>query len=279
MNLPNFLHLGPSKTGSTWLHETLSLHPEVYLSEAKDLYYFSRYYERGLSWYRGQFRSAGSEHKVVGEVSPDYLMTPDTPERIRECLGPRVRLMVTLRDPAERAFSSYLYMRKQGQVSTTFREACRTVPHILGEGRYGTLLGRFLPHFGPESIHLGLFDELESDPQRFLDETTEWLGISPQALTPELSRPRLPASDPRWLPLTSSARRAADLVRRHDGARLVGRVKRSSLVQRALYRPLGDDRPMLSPADLSYLRQELDQELSRVEEDFGLPLRSLWGWS
>ena len=35
--LPNFLHLGPSKSGSTWLHEVLISHPEVYFSEAKDL--------------------------------------------------------------------------------------------------------------------------------------------------------------------------------------------------------------------------------------------------
>jgi hypothetical protein len=46
--LPNFLHIGPGKSGSSWLHETLALHPEVYLSEAKDLYFFSRYYDRGL---------------------------------------------------------------------------------------------------------------------------------------------------------------------------------------------------------------------------------------
>ena len=56
--LPNFLHLGPGKSGSSWLHETLALHPEVYLSEAKDLYFFSRYYDRGVDWYRKQFRPA-----------------------------------------------------------------------------------------------------------------------------------------------------------------------------------------------------------------------------
>ena len=33
------------------------------------------------------------------------------------------RMMVTLRDPADRAFSSYLYMLKQGQQPGTFLEA------------------------------------------------------------------------------------------------------------------------------------------------------------
>ncbi len=63
--LPNFLHLGPSKSGSTWLHEVLIGHPEVYLSQAKDLYFFNRYYDRGPGWYRAQFRGACSSWTII----------------------------------------------------------------------------------------------------------------------------------------------------------------------------------------------------------------------
>jgi len=80
--LPNFLHLGPSKSGSTWLHEVLISHPEIYFTGAKDLYFFSRCYDRGLSWYSAQFRDARPEHKIIGEFSPDYLACPAGPERI-----------------------------------------------------------------------------------------------------------------------------------------------------------------------------------------------------
>ena len=79
--LPNFLHVGPSKSGSTWLHEVLIGHPEVYLTQAKDLYFFNRYYDRGPGWYRAQFRSAQREHKIIGEVCPDYLSCAEAPER------------------------------------------------------------------------------------------------------------------------------------------------------------------------------------------------------
>ena len=105
--LPSFVHIGPGKSGSSWLHETLALPPEVYLSEAKDLYFFSRSYDRGVDWCRKQFRPARPGHGVVGEVCPDYLTCAEAPRRIRWCLGPDVRLMVTLRDPTERAFSAY----------------------------------------------------------------------------------------------------------------------------------------------------------------------------
>ena len=114
MNLPNFLHLGPGKAGSTWVHEALSTHPEVFLTPAKDLYFFSRFYDHGPDWYAGQFKSAPPDSKVIGEVCPEYLWCPEAAARIHETLGPGLRIMVTLRDPVTRAFSAYLYQQKHG---------------------------------------------------------------------------------------------------------------------------------------------------------------------
>ena len=64
MTAPTFLHLGPGKAGSTWVHETLLTHPEVYLTPAKDLYFFSRYYDRGRQWYVNQFADAPAHFGV-----------------------------------------------------------------------------------------------------------------------------------------------------------------------------------------------------------------------
>jgi hypothetical protein len=276
--LPNFLYLGPGKSGSTWLHEVLISHPEIYFTEAKDLYFFSRYYDRGLGWYGAQFRAAGPEHKIVGEVSPDYLICPEGPERIRKSLGPDVRLMVTLREPASRAFSSYLYLQRHGLAAPTFIETAQQVPTLLDEGRYVTHLRRYLHSFDRKSLHIALFDDLEADPQAFLNDVTDWLEISRHAVSPRQLEAQLPAAGARWLPLAAAAGHAANWVRRHDGADLVGRVKRSRLVQRVLYRPLGETRPTMSPEDVSYVRERLSQEIAEVEQEFGLALRQRWGW-
>ncbi len=96
--LPNFLYVGPDKAGSSWLHEVLLKHPDVYLTPAKDLYFFDRYYDRGTDWYAAQFRDAGDQ-RIVGEVCQDYLFHPDAAARIDETLGP-VKVMVSLRDPS-----------------------------------------------------------------------------------------------------------------------------------------------------------------------------------
>lgn len=276
--LPNFLHLGPGKSGSTWLHEVLSLHPDVYLTPAKDLYYFSRYHERGDEWYRRWFADAGSEVEVVGEVCPDYLTVPGVAERAAATLGTDIRLMVTLRDPAERAWSSYLYLSKHGQAASSFRETMRQTPLLMDEGRYDTTLTPFVDLFGVDSIHVAVFDDLAADPQAFLDTTTDWLGIGRQHLSAQQVEAQLPASAARFGPLAAAAQRGAEWVRQHDGARLVGTIKRSPAVQRLLYRPLGDDRPTISEEDAQFVRDTLTDEVAAVEARFGLSLRERWNW-
>lgn len=276
--LPNFLHIGPGKSGSTWLHEVLISHPEVYFTEAKDLYFFSRYYDRGLGWYGQQFRTARPGHKIVGEISPEYLSYPEAAERIRKSLGADVRLMVTLREPASRAFSSYLYLQKHGLAAPTFIETARQVPTLVDEGRYATHLRRYLRSFDRESLHIAVFDDLQADPQAFLDDVTDWLGIGRQVVPARELDARLPAARARWLPLAAAAGHAANWVRSHDGAGLVGRVKRSGLVQRVLYQPLGDSKPTMSAEDVSYVRERLSHEIAEVEQELGLDLRQRWGW-
>ncbi|MGI8576931.1 MAG: sulfotransferase family protein [Nocardioidaceae bacterium] len=275
--LPNFLYIGPDKAGSSWLHEALLRHPQIFLSEAKDLYFFDRYYDRGLNWYAAQFRNARPEHTVVGEVCPDYLASPVAPARIHDCLGD-ARLMVTLREPSSRAFSSYLYMRKHGLGPSTFRRALQTYPELLEHGRYATQLRRFRGYADQGRLHISLFDDLQLDPQGFLDGVSSFLELPRVHLEPQLLAARLPASRARLVPLAWIARQTAGWVRSRDGARLVGRVKRSPTVQRLLYQPLGDEVPRMTAEDDAYIRERLAAEVQGVESDFGIPLRARWGW-
>jgi hypothetical protein len=274
----NFLHVGPGKSGSTWLHEVLIRHPEVYLTKAKDLYFFSRYYDRGLPWYEAQFRAARPEHKIVGEICPEYLRHAQAPGRIRECLGPDIKLMVTLRDPVDRAFSSFLYLQRHGLAQPTFRQTAEASPELIDEGRYATQLRRYLRHFDRGSMHIAVFDDLQDNSQEFLGQVTKHLGIAAQAIDPALFEARLPASKARWLRAAAIGRMGADWLRHNDHAILVGRIKRMPLVQRTLYKPLGDDMPTISAQDAAFVHEELDAEVAGVEEDFGIQLRQRWGW-
>lgn len=275
--LPNFIHIGPGKTGSTWLHEVLIRHPQVFMTEAKDLYFFDRYYDRGLDWYRSQFQQARPEHRVVGEVCQQYLFSQDAPKRIHDCL-PDVRLMVTLREPAARAFSSYLYQSKHGAITGSFREALETRPGILNSSRYASHLARYLEYFDRSALYCGLFDVLKEDPQGFIDPLLDWLDLDPMTLDAELLQARLPASRARSAVLARTVREVADWTRRHKAARLIGHVKRSAAVHKVLYRPLNDAAPRMSESDAQYVRDALTPEMVALEEMLGIDLRQRWGW-
>ena len=79
---PNFLFIGPDKTGSSWLYQILRGHPECHVPELKDIYFFDRFYARGLDWYLSLFDSAAPGARAVGELSHDYLFSPAAAERI-----------------------------------------------------------------------------------------------------------------------------------------------------------------------------------------------------
>jgi hypothetical protein len=274
--LPNFMYIGPDKAGSSWLHEVLIRHPQVFLTPAKDLYFFDRYFDRGLDWYAAFFAKAGDE-PIVGEVCQEYLFEPAAPGRIRSTLG-RPRFMVTLRDPVERAFSSYLYMHRIGERPGAFGEALRTRPILLDHGRYATGLGRFADEFGEDAIHVAVFDDLVADPSSFVQALLRWLGIEPFDIPDDLLAARLPAAEARSRLVARGVRDLAAWARDHNGAELVGRIKRAPLVQRALYVPM-QEKPQVDPRDAAFIRAELDAELRLVEARFDVVLRDRWGWA
>ena len=98
-------------------------------------------------------------------------------------------------------------------------------------------------------------------------------------LTTEQLEAQLPASKARFVPLAKVAKLGANWVRNHDGASLVGRIKRAPVIQRMLYSPLGADRPQIAPDDLDHLRAIFEPEVAAVEEQFGVTLRQRWGWT
>ena len=277
MNQPNFIYIGPDKAGSSWLHEVLRTHPQVFLTPAKGLYFFDRYYDRGIRWYLDQFEGARPEHLVRGEVCQDYLAHPQAAERMATSLG-GLRLMVTVRDPAERAFSSYLHMVRSGWRVGTFSEALSSCPELVEHGRYGTQLERFRSRFGEEALHVAVFDDLEEDPQAFLDALTAWLGIVPLPLDEAMREPLLPAGTARSVVVSRVVSRAAHWLRENNAGAVVGRVKRVPLVQHALYKPLAEHRPRMTTQERDAVRSALADEVRVLDEVYHLDLARRWGW-
>ena len=113
---PNFIILGVAKCGTSSLYKYLTSHPSSLPAEEKQIQYFKYYIDRGFSWYQKQFPVPNSFYDdvvnkpfITGEASPGYIPYPEVASRIFQAFGSSgVKLIVVLRDPYERAYSSYL---------------------------------------------------------------------------------------------------------------------------------------------------------------------------
>ncbi len=274
--IPNFLYIGTSKAGSTWLFNALSVHPEVYLASSKGLYYFDQHFDNGEDWYLHHFADAGPM-PALGEISHSYLSSPEVPARVA-ALNPDMRLLVCLREPVDRAFSDYLDLIKNGLYDGSFEEALQQFPRLLDRGRYATYLQAYLDLFPKDQILVQLFDDLRADAQRYADEVFEFLGVTPLALPASELKSRMPAGTPRSTALAATAKSASQLVKRIGLHRVRSRVKRSVVLRQALYRPYKDDRPTVDPALAAELRQTFADEVRELDSLLDAPVSQRWGY-
>ena len=277
MDVPNFLYIGTSKAGSTWIFKVLSWHPQIYMYPGKNLGFFSSHFENGYDWYRSRFEPEPN-HRAIGEVSHRYLTKEEAPGRIRETL-PDVKLLVCLREPVQRSFSDYLDGIKNGKMHGSFEEELERSPGLINKSRYGTHLGRYLDHFPRDQIHIACFEELRSAPDRFASRIFDFLGVESLAIPDSLRGKLLPAGTPRVRSLAMTAKKVSKLARRLGLVGLRGRIKTSPTVRNALYRPFNDQsRPTIAPEAEAYLRKLMTDEVQRLDAVAGTDFCDQWNY-
>ena len=112
---PNFFIVGGSKCGTTNISYYLNEHPQVFVSELNEPYYFCRFdvpedFERPSMIkdevkYLKLFKNA-KNHKAVGEATSAYLPCPHAASEIKKSF-PDSKIIISLRNPIEKAHSSY----------------------------------------------------------------------------------------------------------------------------------------------------------------------------
>ncbi len=212
MTLPNFLIIGAPKAGTTSLHYLLSQHPQIFMCPVKEAGFFWAYQQDihlsgpGVAKLHNRLISERDEyeklfegaagHPAIGESSVRYLSAPSAPPTIHR-LAPQARLIVSLRQPAERAFSAFTHNLRDGlEPCTSFPEAiaqdrsgardswlfCR----YLDRGFYYQSLKRYLEYFPRQQIHISLLEDLKSDAPGLMGSLLRFLQVD-ESFTPDLS--------------------------------------------------------------------------------------------
>jgi Sulfotransferase domain len=229
--LPGFLIVGAQRCGTTSMYRTLSQHPDVLKAVLhKGVHYFDMNYDRSLGWYRAHFplRAAARRPGLAGgsaltfESSPYYMFHPLAADRIAHDL-PGVKLLVLVRDPAERAYSAHAHELARGFDNEPFPRALElederlrgesdrmmqdpaylSYSHqhhaYLARGRYAEQLDRLETIFGTERLHVVDSGDFFTEPEPTYDAVLDFLGLRRHDY-PEFerhnARPRSPMPQP-----------------------------------------------------------------------------------
>jgi hypothetical protein len=222
---PNLFLVGAAKAGTTSLYAYLSQHPDILFSSRKEPYYFSYPYltfphegpgDRqavkcisNLSEYEALFDKWNGE-KVVGEASVDYLYYKQAAIDIKD-YAPEAKILITLRNPADRAFSAYKHLRRDTREELSFEESLALeeirirdnysfIWHFKAMGLYFDQVKMYYEIFGKDRVKIIVLEELLQKPQHIMHEVLEFLEVDPDY--PMLLHKRYNVSNPpmvKWL--------------------------------------------------------------------------------
>ena len=266
--VPNVIIIGAAKAGTTSLHTYLDIHPEVSMSDPKELMFFERDRDpAALGRYLEHFDPAAA---VRGESSPSYAQYPrleGVPERIHR-LNPAVRLIYLVRDPIPRAVAHWAQMVAHADERRTLSEAFAELEPrknlYVCASTYATQLSYYRRWFDDEQIMVIDQNRLRHRRRDVLRDVFGFLGVDPGFWSPEFELEFNPQAEQRrptamWRSLRSSPLGTA-FRRLPPGIR--ARLRRPA--NRAMSRGVG--RPELSPETRSRLERALAPEAARLRE-------------
>jgi len=214
----DFIIAGAQKSGTTALHYFLSKHPGISMGDQQEMHFFDNEeifagpidYELLHQHYRpaGGLTNLGqalARQVVAGDCTPIYLYWKPAMERIWK-YNPQVKLIIILRNPAERAFAHWNMQRFKGREPLDFLDAlkaekerteevaplqCRRYSYV-DRGFYAEQLERAFKFFPREQLKIIKAEEFWHNNQQTLDSVFRFLGVRPIAIRQNKDRNVVP---------------------------------------------------------------------------------------
>mgnify|MGYP006096345499 FL=1 len=202
--LPNFLIVGAAKSGTSSLHNYLNQHSEVFMPSynlegmkvkeprflIKDLVKH-RLHNGVWTWeeYKSLFGDVIDE-KAIGESTVLYLYYyKDAIKNIKEKLGNDVKIIIMLRNPADRAYSAFQHVSRGFKEQNSFEKSLEMedgrleregnlTPMVMYKdmGLYHEMVKAYQENF--KDVHIVIYDDFRDDTESEMKKTYQFLGIS-----------------------------------------------------------------------------------------------------
>lgn len=194
----DFLGIGAQKSGTTWLYTMLQHHPRVRFPDRKEVHYWNAPAPPPLEWYQGLFEGEG----CWGDITPAYQVLPV--DKIREIRAafPAVRIVFSLRNPIDRAWSAAKMALQRAQLQLHEASDQWFIDHFRSSasrlrGDYVTSIRNWRSVFPSEQLAIYRYEQMVHEPNALLVSVAEHLGLAPEVfatLPPEVTGERVFAS-------------------------------------------------------------------------------------
>jgi hypothetical protein len=307
--IPDFFIVGHGKSGTTALYEMLRRHPQIYMPDVKEPWFFASdlpvHMQRSdrlpttLEQYLAMFEDARPEQRV-GEATPSYLLSRTAAAGIAE-LQPDARIIAILREPASFLRSLHLQfvqahletendlrkalsleeVRRQGKAIP--QEATRPQLLLYSEHvRYIEQLRRYHAVFSPEQVLILIYDDFRNDNAATVRKVLRFLAVDDTCQIVEMeANPTVRVRSQRLYEVTRSLYMGAGPTSSAVKAAIKGltprRLRHDAL--RTLRRRVLYDEPRLPDEDLMLeLRRRFKGEVIALSDYLDRDLVSLWGY-
>src|SRR4051794_12321241 len=204
--IPNFVIGGAPRSGTTYLTETLDKHPDIamakpYVPEPKVMIAAAGGVDEDRARYEPLFEPADAD-RVRGEKTTLYFESDSVPGVFREVL-PEGQMLFVVRDPVDRAYSNWLWSRKNELEDQSFEKAIELElagterqtrlpdwqhayarPHdYLARGDYARFARRWIDALGPERVRFFLYEPMTGPGgDAVVADVQRWIGVEPRDL-------------------------------------------------------------------------------------------------
>jgi len=256
--------IGAMKCGTTSLNNYLAGHPEICPCVVKEPEFFSNREDPPLKmeYYPDLWNFDRNVHKYALEASTGYTKYPgrvDIPARIHQS-GIKPRFIYIVRNPFDRIESHYNFMQKDESWGSDITEK-----HLINTSNYYLQLERYRRFFPAESILVLDFMELKKEPERLLDKTYCFLGISHEYL-PE---------DFRVKNKTYVQSKFEQKLKKSLTGKLLHRLPQTLKdAGRNLLRP---DKRRLTDSERNYIHNKLKDDMAAFSETYQFDVKK-WGF-
>ncbi|MEE9388239.1 MAG: sulfotransferase [Paracoccaceae bacterium] len=274
---PTVIGIGAQKCASSWVHSVLGAHPEIGVSDPKELDFFSHYFDHGYQWYDSHFSDLSGFYARC-ETSPSYFYDPRAAQRVWD-YNKDMKIIALLRDPVERAYSNHLHEVIKGHIPCqSFEQGLKNNPAYIDQGRYYSHLKPWFSTFGPDQILVLIAEEVFADPAAAAAQLYEFIGVDTGFVSAVASQVRNISDRARLPGLRRTLRSSGDLMRRVGLEEQLGRLKSTAPVA-SLLRMNSINARTEVPAMAQATRQDLSKEFApEMVALGGLLKRSAFPW-